>query len=103
MNTVSWFIFSVTLDFHLFIYIKSSITVLSYEERRYKVMKRQTFYFLERETVIPSTFGQNKKTYKQRNQKAGLVLTLGADTALALKENIVKGNRLGEQTPETTP
>lgn len=44
MNAVPWLIFPVALDFHLLLYIKGNITTLSDEERRYKVIRRQSFY-----------------------------------------------------------
>ena len=78
----------MTLDFHLLIYIKGSITVRSDGERRSKVIKRQTSY----------KYRRSKKAYRRENRKGGSGLTLGTDTALALKENI-KSSRVEDPNP----
>lgn len=79
MNPVLWLIFPTALDFHLHTYIKGSLTTcpVRKEDRR---SSGDRFY----------KYRQRKKPYGQDNQKEGLALTLGAETALHSKDTSLR-------------
>lgn len=88
----------MTLDFPVVVHVNSRA---DFEERRYKVMKKQMFYLLQRAAVIPCKLVQNQKPLGQEILFPGAQCGAWEWRQLWVKDDINAGNGFEDTKPET--